>query len=81
MISKISANEFLELASSISKLKHPNVLELVGYCAEYEQRLLVYNYFSKRTLHDTLHFEDNFKKKLSWNARVEVALAAARALE
>ena len=78
---KIPADEFLELVSSISEIRHPNILELVGYCAEFEQRLLVYKYFSKRTLHDILHSEDDFNKKLSWNACVEVALGAARALE
>ena len=78
---KIPADDFLELVSSISELRHPNILELVGYCAEFEQRLLVYKYFSKRTLHYILHCQDDFNKKLSWNARVQVALGAARALE
>lgn len=79
--SRIPVDEFIDFVSSISQLRHPNVLELVGYCAEFDQRLLVYSYFSTRTLHDILHCEDEFKKKLSWNARIEVALGAARALE
>ncbi|XP_020268790.1 protein STRUBBELIG-RECEPTOR FAMILY 3-like isoform X2 [Asparagus officinalis] len=78
---KIPTDEFLELVLRTSLLRHPNILELVGYCMEYEQRLLVYNYFSTRTLHDILHSKDDFKKKLSWNARVDITLGAARALE
>ncbi|ONK75944.1 uncharacterized protein A4U43_C03F22210 [Asparagus officinalis] len=79
--SKISVDEFLELVLSISELRHPNIVELVGYCAEFGQRLLVYNFFSRKTLHDVLHYEDDLREKLSWNARLQVALGAARALE
>ncbi|KAJ6849266.1 protein STRUBBELIG-RECEPTOR FAMILY 3-like isoform X1 [Iris pallida] len=79
--SAMPTDEFLELVSILSGLRHPNVLELVGYCAEFGQRLLVYNHFSRRTLHDILHGGDNIKKKLSWNARVHIALGASRALE
>ncbi|XP_020597818.1 protein STRUBBELIG-RECEPTOR FAMILY 3 isoform X2 [Phalaenopsis equestris] len=79
--SKIPVDDFLELVLSISELRHPNILELVGYCSEHGLRLLVYNYFSKRTLHDILHGHDELKGKLSWNARLKIALGAARALE
>ncbi|KAF8391396.1 hypothetical protein HHK36_023700 [Tetracentron sinense] len=73
--------EFLELVSSISKLRHANVVELVGYCAEHRQHLLIYEYCSNGTLNDALHADGEFNKKLSWNARVRMALGAARALE
>jgi len=79
--SRISVDEFLELVLSISELRHPNIVELVGYCAEFGQQLLVYNYFSKKTLHDILHYEDDIKRNLSWNARLQIALGAAKALE
>uniref|UniRef100_A0A1D1XHP7 Protein STRUBBELIG-RECEPTOR FAMILY 3 n=1 Tax=Anthurium amnicola TaxID=1678845 RepID=A0A1D1XHP7_9ARAE len=77
----LPVDEFLELILGIFELRHPNIVELMGYCAEYGQRLLAYNYFSRRTLHDTLHSRDDLKRKLSWNARIQVALGAARALE
>ncbi|RRT63549.1 hypothetical protein B296_00020816, partial [Ensete ventricosum] len=81
--SRIPVGDFLELVLSVSELRHPNILELVGYCAEFDQRLLVYKYFGKKTLHDILHAEDdvNGNLKLSWSARLEVALGAAKALE
>lgn len=79
--STLSNDEFRNLAFHVSELQHPNILELIGYCTEYGQRLLVYTYFSGRTLHDILHDENDIKRKLSWNARIEVALGAARALE
>nr|XP_010921975.1 protein STRUBBELIG-RECEPTOR FAMILY 3 [Elaeis guineensis] len=81
MNSNIQLDDFLELVLSISELRHPNILELVGYCAEFGQCLLVYKYFSNKTLHDILHGEDDHKIKLSWNARIQIAFEAARALE
>ncbi|XP_028068518.1 DEAD-box ATP-dependent RNA helicase 38-like [Camellia sinensis] len=39
---KQSNEDFLELVFSVSKLKHANVVELVGYCAEHGQQLLVF---------------------------------------
>ncbi|KAJ6796875.1 protein STRUBBELIG-RECEPTOR FAMILY 3-like isoform X1 [Iris pallida] len=79
--SKISVDDFLELVASLLELRHPNIVELVGYCAEFGQRLLVYNYFSKLTLHDILHYEEDLRGKLSWDARLQIVLGAAKALE
>ncbi|XP_002965192.2 protein STRUBBELIG-RECEPTOR FAMILY 8 [Selaginella moellendorffii] len=73
--------EFLAFVSTIARLRHTNVTELVGYCAEHGQRLLVYEYFNRGTLHEMLHVLDETSKRLSWNQRVKIALGAARALE
>ncbi|KAK7256843.1 hypothetical protein RIF29_30375 [Crotalaria pallida] len=43
--------------------------------------LKVYEYCSNGTLYDALHGDDERRIKLSWNARIRVALGAARALE
>ncbi|PPS13021.1 hypothetical protein GOBAR_AA07609 [Gossypium barbadense] len=74
-------DNFLEAISSMSHLRHPNIVTLAGYCAEHGQRLLVYEYIGNGSLHDMLHFSDDGSKMLSWNARVRVALGTARALE
>ncbi|KAG2637730.1 protein STRUBBELIG-RECEPTOR FAMILY 3-like isoform X4 [Panicum virgatum] len=79
--SKVPVDAFIELVVSISELRHPNILGLVGYCAEFEQRLLVYEHCSKMTLHDELHYVDDSSKPLSWNARLQVAVGAAKALQ
>ncbi|KAK9089398.1 hypothetical protein Scep_028480 [Stephania cephalantha] len=76
-----SEEEFLELVASISKIQHANIVELVGYCAEHGQRLLIYEYCSGGTLHDALHSDEELKRMLSWNTRIRMALGAARALE
>ncbi|PIN19750.1 Serine/threonine protein kinase [Handroanthus impetiginosus] len=77
----LSDREFLELVSSISKLRHANIVELVGYCLEHGQRLLVYNYCRNGTLDEALNLDYEINKNLSWNARMRVALQAAKALE
>lgn len=73
--------EFLELVNNIDKIRHANVVELMGYCAEHGERLLIYEYCSCGTLQDALHSDDDLKKNLSWNFRIRMALEAARALE
>ncbi|KAL3627748.1 hypothetical protein CASFOL_029111 [Castilleja foliolosa] len=77
----ITDGEFVEMVSRISKLRHPNIVELVGYCLEHGQRLLVYNYCRNGTLDEALNIDDPINRKLSWNARIRLALQAAKALE
>ncbi|OIW14006.1 hypothetical protein TanjilG_09357 [Lupinus angustifolius] len=74
-------DNFLEAVSNMSRLRHPNIVTLAGYCAEHGQRLLVYEYIENGNLHDMLHFAEDSSKDLSWNARVRIALGTARALE
>ena len=46
--------EFLEEVSMMSVLDHENLVNLVGYCADGEQRLLVCEYMSLSSLADHL---------------------------
>ncbi|XP_050223942.1 protein STRUBBELIG-RECEPTOR FAMILY 6-like [Mercurialis annua] len=80
-LSSDMSNDFLEMVSKISKLHHPNVTELMGYCSEHGQHLLVYEYHKNGSLHDFLHLSDEDSKPLIWNTRVKIALGTARALE
>ncbi|KAL2345976.1 hypothetical protein Fmac_007261 [Flemingia macrophylla] len=75
------SDDFVEIISNISNLHHPNVTELVGYCSEYGQHLLVYEFHKNGSLHDFLHLSDEDSKPLIWNSRVKIALGTARALE
>ncbi|CAM6038456.1 unnamed protein product [Sphagnum compactum] len=78
-----SEQDFLKLVSNIAHIQHANITELVGYCVEHGQRLLVYKYVSNGTLHEALHCYEATatKKHLSWSARAKIALGVARALE
>lgn len=73
--------DFSEIVTSISKVHHPNIAELVGYCAEQEHNMLIYDYFRNGSLHGFLHVADDYSKPLTWNTRVRIALGTARAVE
>ncbi|CAH8315467.1 unnamed protein product [Eruca vesicaria subsp. sativa] len=74
-------DNFLEAVSNMSRLRHPNIVPLAGYCTEHGQRLLVYEYVGNGNLDDMLHLNDERSMALTWNARVKVALGTAKALE
>ncbi|KAK3155962.1 hypothetical protein QOZ80_2AG0101050 [Eleusine coracana subsp. coracana] len=82
---KMPVAEFLKIVQGIAELRHPNVEELVGCCVDHGLRLLVYRHLSDSTLSDLIHSEDAYgsatEKTLPWDARVAVALQAAKALE
>ncbi|CAA3006782.1 STRUBBELIG-RECEPTOR FAMILY 6 [Olea europaea subsp. europaea] len=77
----LNHEDFLDIVSEISRLNHPNVTELVGYCSEHGQLLLVYEFHKNSSLHEFLHLSDEDSKPLTWNTRVKIALGTARALE
>lgn len=39
----------------VSRLRHENFVELLGYCVEGNQRVLAYEFASNGSLHDILH--------------------------
>ena len=47
--------EFLVEVLMLSLLHHPNLVQLIGYCADGEQRLLVYEFMANGALEDHLH--------------------------
>nr|XP_043635705.1 protein STRUBBELIG-RECEPTOR FAMILY 7-like isoform X2 [Erigeron canadensis] len=72
---------FINVVSDVSRLRHPNLSELVGYCSEHGQHLLVYEFLKNGSLYDFLHLSDEYSKPLIWNTRVKISLGMARALE
>ncbi|KAI4341805.1 hypothetical protein MLD38_026485 [Melastoma candidum] len=73
--------EFLVEVLMLSLLHHPNLVNLIGYCADGDQRLLVYEYMSLGSLEDHLHEASPGRKQMDWNTRMKIAAGAARGLE
>ncbi|CAH9080402.1 unnamed protein product [Cuscuta epithymum] len=73
--------EFLVEVLMLSLLHHPNLVNLIGYCADGDQRLLVYEYMPLGSLEDHLHEISPDKKILDWNTRMKIAAGAAKGLE
>ncbi|CAN0926781.1 Probable serine/threonine-protein kinase PBL7 [Linum grandiflorum] len=65
----------------LSLLHHRNLVNLMGYCADGDQRLLVYEYMPLGSLDDHIHGNILWKKGLDWNTRMSIAAGAARGLE
>ncbi|XP_050384199.1 probable serine/threonine-protein kinase PBL7 [Argentina anserina] len=73
--------EFLVEVLMLSLLHHPNLVNLLGYCADGDQRLLVYEYMPLGSLEDHLHDMSPGKRRLDWNTRMKIAAGAAKGLE
>ncbi|KAL3812825.1 hypothetical protein ACJIZ3_014093 [Penstemon smallii] len=73
--------EFLVEVLMLSLLHHPNLVNLIGYCADGDQRLLVYEYMPLGSLEDHLHDLPPNKEPLDWNTRMKIAAGAAKGLE
>ncbi|CAK9228609.1 unnamed protein product [Sphagnum troendelagicum] len=78
--------EFLSQVALVSRLKHENVVELIGYCLDGPLRVLAYEFATMGSLHDILHGRKGVKGAqpgpvLDWMQRVKIAVGAARGLE
>ncbi|KAF2292934.1 hypothetical protein GH714_029966 [Hevea brasiliensis] len=73
--------EFLVEVLMLSLLHHPNLVNLIGYCADGDQRLLVYEFMPLGSLEDHLHDLPPDKEPLDWNTRMRIAAGAAKGLE
>ncbi|XP_020422979.1 G-type lectin S-receptor-like serine/threonine-protein kinase LECRK3 [Prunus persica] len=69
--------EFKAEVNVIGKTHHKNLVRLLGYCDEGQQRLLVYELLSNGTLASFL-FAD---VKPSWGQRIKIAFGIAKGLE
>ncbi|XP_056170420.1 probable serine/threonine-protein kinase PBL26 [Syzygium oleosum] len=73
--------EFLVEVLMLSLLHHENLVNLIGYCADGDQRLLVYEYMPRGSLEDHLLDLGPNKLPLDWFTRMKIALGAAKGLE
>ncbi|XP_051135179.1 probable serine/threonine-protein kinase PBL23 isoform X1 [Andrographis paniculata] len=73
--------EFLAEVLTLSMVHHPNLVNLIGYCADGQQRIVVYEYLPNGSLEDHLLDLPPHKMALDWYTRMKLALGAARGLE
>jgi len=69
--------EWVAEVDFLGQLHHPNLVKLIGYCIEDDQRLLVYEFMTRGSLENHL-----FKRTipLPWSNRIKIALGAAKGL-
>ncbi|KAK8968862.1 Serine/threonine-protein kinase PBS1 [Platanthera guangdongensis] len=73
--------EFLVEVLMLSLLHHQNLVNLIGYCADGDQRILVYEYMPLGSLEDHLLDLPPDKNPLDWITRMKIAQGAAKGLE
>ncbi|KAL1550999.1 putative serine/threonine-protein kinase pbl3 [Salvia divinorum] len=70
--------EWLTEVNYLGQLRHPNLVKLIGYCSDGDNRLLVYEFMPKGSLEN--HLFRRGPQPLSWATRIKVAIGAARGL-
>uniref|UniRef100_A0A0A9F6N2 non-specific serine/threonine protein kinase n=1 Tax=Arundo donax TaxID=35708 RepID=A0A0A9F6N2_ARUDO len=74
------SHEFLVEVLMLTVLNHPNLVSLVGFCAQGDERLLVYEYMPFGSLEGRLFDVPVGKQPLDWNTRVRIAVGVAEGL-
>ncbi|XP_031279790.1 probable serine/threonine-protein kinase PBL2 [Pistacia vera] len=70
--------EWLAEINYLSQLHHPNLVKLIGYCAESDNRLLVYEFMPKGSLEN--HLFRKGVEPIGWATRMKIAIDVARGL-
>ncbi|GAA0146810.1 hypothetical protein LIER_06673 [Lithospermum erythrorhizon] len=72
--------EFRVEVEAIGRVRHKNLVRLVGYCAEGEHRMLVYEYVNNGNLEQWLHGQRGASNPLTWQIRMHIILGTAKGL-
>lgn len=74
--------EWVTEVNVLGVVEHPNLVKLVGYCADDDergiQRLLIYEFMPNGSVED--HLSTRSEKTLPWAMRLRIAQDAARGL-
>ncbi|VFQ86848.1 unnamed protein product [Cuscuta campestris] len=72
--------EFKVEVEAIGRIRHKNLVRLLGYCAEGVQRMLVYEYVDNGNLEKWLHGDVGPHSPLTWEIRMNIILGVAKGL-
>ncbi|XP_058750480.1 probable receptor-like serine/threonine-protein kinase At4g34500 [Vicia villosa] len=72
--------EFKVEVEAIGKVRHKNLVRLVGYSAEGARRMLVYEYVENGNLEHWLHGNVGPVSPLTWDIRIKIAIGTAKGL-
>ncbi|XP_022974577.1 probable serine/threonine-protein kinase At1g01540 [Cucurbita maxima] len=72
--------EFKVEVEAIGRVRHKNLVRLLGYCVEGAYRMLVYEYVNNGNLDQWLHGDVGDVSPLTWEIRVNIILGTAKGL-
>ncbi|CAK7347524.1 unnamed protein product [Dovyalis caffra] len=72
--------EFKVEVEAIGRVRHKNLVRLLGYCAEGAHRMLVYEYVDNGNLEQWLHGDVGPCSPLTWEIRMNIIIGTAKGL-
>ncbi|KAI5059873.1 hypothetical protein GOP47_0024293 [Adiantum capillus-veneris] len=72
--------EFRVEVEAIGRVRHKNLVRLIGYCAEGSHRMLVYEFVDNGNLDQWLHGKFGENNPIPWEGRMRIALGTAKGL-
>lgn len=77
--SATDGEEFINEVATIGRIRHVNVVRLLGFCSEGSKRALVYEYLPKGSLDK--HIFSASSRRFTWEKLNDIALGVARGID
>ncbi|KAL2645212.1 hypothetical protein R1flu_012799 [Riccia fluitans] len=80
-INSQGTEEFANEVGLLTRIHHRNLVSLLGFCEDGDERFLLYEFQEKGALNNLLWGPESEKNPLDWKTRLDIALNAAKGLE
>ncbi|XP_031495039.1 probably inactive leucine-rich repeat receptor-like protein kinase At5g48380 [Nymphaea colorata] len=78
--SQHTEKQFKSEMETLGKVRHHNLVPLLGFCVAKRERLLVYKHMPRGTLYQQLHVLKAESEVMAWPTRMRISIGAARGL-